>query len=308
MPAADLDKIMNDFYDGKFDALLSTAIIESGLDIPTANTMIIHNAHLFGLSQLYQLRGRVGRSKLRAYAYFRQLTKNATRRLEVMQTLDTLGAGFTLASHDMDIRGFGNLVGEEQSGHIREVGIELYQHMLEEAVEALKAGRKDSEPAPEATLEWSPQINLAISVMIPESYVSDLSLRLGLYRRVADMNQEADIDSFAAELTDRFGDMPEEVRHLIATLSIKLLCIHAEIERIDVGPKGAVISFRNNLFAQPEALLAYVERNIRTLKVRADQKLVFSHEWKSVEDKITVIKKLVGDIGRLKTDALKPAG
>ncbi len=309
MAASDLDEIMNDFYDGKYDILLSTAIIESGLDIPTANTIIIHNAHLLGLSQLYQMRGRVGRGKIRAYAYFllphhRTLSKNATRRLEVMQTLDTLGAGFTLASHDMDIRGFGNLVGEEQSGHIREVGIELYQQMLEEAVAALKKNVErrakpwDEEPPQDRddNNDWSPQINLGISVMIPEEYVNDLQLRLGLYRRIAAMNEEADINSFAAELTDRFGDMPEEVRHLIAVLGIKILCRQAGIERIDAGPKGAVLSFRNNLFAKPDALLAYVDNNPRTLKVRPDQKLVFSYEWKDAADKIAVIKKVLGEI------------
>ena len=318
MPATDLDTIMNDFYDGKYDILLSTAIIESGLDIPTANTIIIHNAHLFGLSQLYQMRGRVGRGKTRAYAYFllphhRTLTKNATRRLEVMQTLDTLGAGFTLASHDMDIRGFGNLVGEEQSGHIKEVGIELYQQMLEDAVAALKneavilskakdlppsAGDSSAMPQND-NMDWSPQINLGISVLIPETYVNDLQLRLGLYRRVADMNDEADINSFAAELTDRFGEMPEEVRHLISILSLKILCRTANIERLDCGPKGAVISFRNNLFAKPEALLAHVDRHPRTLKVRPDQKLVFTHEWKGDADKITAVKKVVETIGSL---------
>ncbi len=306
MPAADLDEIMNQFYDGKFDILLSTAIIESGLDIPTANTMIIHNAHLFGLSQLYQLRGRVGRGKIRAYAYFllphhKQLTKNATRRLEVMQTLDTLGAGFTLASHDMDIRGFGNLVGEEQSGHIREVGIELYQQMLEEAVAALKSGKKDelSEHAGDAQQDWSPQINLGLSVLIPEEYVSDLGLRLGLYRRVTDLTTEEDINSFAAELTDRFGPMPEEVSHLISVLGIKLLCRHAGIERIDSGPKGAVLSFRDNSFAAPEKLLDYVARNVRTLKARPDNKLVYTQEWKEGSDKIGIIRKLASDIAGL---------
>jgi transcription-repair coupling factor (superfamily II helicase) len=305
MPPADLDEIMNEFYDGKYDILLSTAIIESGLDIPTANTMIIHNAHLFGLAQLYQLRGRVGRGKIRAYAYFllphrKELTKNATRRLEVMQTLDTLGAGFTLASHDMDIRGFGNLVGEEQSGHIREVGIELYQQMLEEAVAALKAGKKDAldENLPE-TNEWSPQINLGLSVLIPESYVSDLGLRLGLYRRVTDLNTEEEIDSFAAELVDRFGAMPEEVSHLISVLGIKLPCRKAGIERIDTGPKGAVLSFRDNRFAKPEALLNYVERNVRYLKARPDNKIVYSAEWKTDTDKIAAIRKLSADIAGL---------
>jgi transcription-repair coupling factor (superfamily II helicase) len=314
MPASDLDTVMNDFYDGKYDILLSTAIIESGLDIPTANTMIIHNAHLFGLAQLYQMRGRVGRGKIRAYAYFllphrKQLSKNATRRLEVMQTLDTLGAGFTLASHDMDIRGFGNLVGEEQSGHIREVGIELYQQMLEDAVASLRheaQGTRREERDSHASSDWSPQIMLGISVMIPEAYVGDLQLRLGLYRRVADMNSEEDINGFAAELVDRFGPMPEEVRHLIDTLSIKLLCKAAGIDRIDVGPKGAVISFHNNVVSRPEALLQFVERHARDLKVRPDQKLVFSHAWKSdtneiAAEKISVIKKLVSDIGSLQS-------
>jgi transcription-repair coupling factor (superfamily II helicase) len=300
-PAA-LDTIMNEFYDGKYDVLLSTAIIESGLDIPTANTIIIHNAQLLGLAQLYQLRGRVGRAKTRAYAYFllphhKLLSKNATRRLEVMQTLDTLGAGFTLASHDMDIRGFGNLVGEEQSGHIREVGIELYQQMLEEAVAALKSGRTDSEPVP--VQDWSPQINLGLSVLIPESYVNDLTLRLGLYRRIAGMVTDAEIESFAAELIDRFGPMPEETQHLIAVLGLKLLAKQAGIERIDTGPKGAVLSFRENKFANPEALLTYIGKNARNLKARPDQKLVFTHEWKDSENKIAAMKKLVGEIAGL---------
>ncbi len=301
MAPTDIEDLMNAFYEGKYDLLLSTAIIESGLDIPTANTMIIHHAHLFGLAQLYQLRGRVGRGKTRAYAYFllphyRQLTAQATRRLEVMQTLDTLGAGFSLASHDMDIRGFGNLVGEEQSGHIREVGIELYQHMLEEAVAALKAGHSADEAEHAQTRDWSPQINLGLSVLIPEDYVSDLSLRLGLYRRVAGMESEGEIDQFAAELVDRFGPYPEEVAHLIAVLSIKQLCKQAGIERLDIGPKGAVLTFHQNLFAKPEALLAHIARNPRSLKLRPDQKLVFTHEWKDAGDKIASTKKLVAEV------------
>lgn len=307
----ELDSIMNDFYDGKYDVLISTAIIESGLDIPTANTMIIHNAHLFGLAQLYQMRGRVGRGKTRAYAYFllphhRELTKNATKRLEVMQTLDTLGAGFTLASHDMDIRGFGNLVGEEQSGHIREVGIELYQHMLEEAVAALKADDRlrmtDDKDSSSSVIghpssdDYSPTINLGISVLIPESYVEDLQLRLGLYRRAGQMDSEDEINSFAAELVDRFGDMPEEVGHLITTLNLKLLCSKANIERIDAGPKGAVITFHNNYFAKPEGLLKHIERNPRHLKLRPDQKLLFTHEWKDTSEKISSVRKLIGEL------------
>jgi transcription-repair coupling factor (superfamily II helicase) len=312
MAPSELDTVMNDFYDGKYDVLLATAIIESGLDIESANTMVIHNAHLLGLSQLYQLRGRVGRGKLRAYAYFllphyKELTKNATRRLEVMQTLDSLGAGFTLASHDMDIRGFGNLVGEEQSGHIKEVGIELYQQMLEEAVASLKnnvilseaknLGKDPSAHVPQDdNKDWSPQINLGLPVLIPEHYVDDLQLRLGLYRRAASMNNEDEINTFAAELVDRFGAMPPETETLIATLSLKLLCKQASIERLDAGPKGAVITFRNNVFANPEMLLTHIHKNPRRLKARPDQKLVFTHEWKQGEDVIAVLKKLISEI------------
>src|SRR6202041_948796 len=186
MPSTVLEDIMSAFYDGKFDVLLSTTIIESGLDIPTANTLIVHRADMFGLSQIYQLRGRVGRAKLRAYALLtlpseRKITPQAERRLKVLQSLDTLGAGFQLASHDLDIRGAGNLLGDEQSGHIKEVGYELYQEMLEEAVMSLKAGL--SGPIAE---KWSPQITIGTAVLIPEDYVADLPVRLALYRRLAE--------------------------------------------------------------------------------------------------------------------------
>ncbi|MBY0420765.1 MAG: transcription-repair coupling factor, partial [Parvularculaceae bacterium] len=184
MAGGELEDIMNAFYDGKFDVLVSTTIIESGLDISTANTMIVHHADQFGLAQLYQLRGRVGRAKLRAYAYLttsprKILTEAAERRLKVMQSLDTLGAGFTLASHDLDIRGAGNLLGEEQSGQVKEVGVELYQHMLEEAVTALRQGGEDKGDG-----QWSPTISIGAAVLIPEDYVADLDVRMGLYRRL----------------------------------------------------------------------------------------------------------------------------
>src|SRR5207248_6638604 len=188
--AAQLEDTMTAFYDGKIDVLVSTNIVESGLDIPTANTLVVHRADMFGLAQLYQLRGRVGRSKLRAYALFtlpaqQKITAQAERRLTVLQSLETLGAGFQLASHDLDIRGAGNLLGEEQSGHIKEVGFELYQSMLEEAIVNLKAGV--AEPAAD---RWSPQITIGMPVLIPEEYVSDLSVRLSLYRRLADLDTE----------------------------------------------------------------------------------------------------------------------
>ncbi len=296
---------MNAFYDGKYDVLLSTTIIESGIDIPTANTMIIDRSHLFGLSQLYQLRGRVGRSKTRAYAYFtlphhRLLSKNAERRLEVMQQLDSLGAGFQLASHDMDIRGFGNLLGEEQSGHIKEVGIELYQSMLEEAVAELRrkripGARHDTD---EPLDDWSPQINLGTSVFIPESYIEDLSLRLSLYRRAAALKDEAALESFAAELVDRFGPLAPEVEHFLSTIRVKIICKQGCIARLDAGPKGIVLAFRHNKFPAPEALLAHMTRQGSRMKLRADQTLFIAQELPDetarLEGAATIAREIAG--------------
>ncbi|MBN8919946.1 MAG: transcription-repair coupling factor, partial [Rhizobiales bacterium] len=258
MPSAVLEDIMSAFYDGKYDVLLSTTIVESGLDIPTANTLIVHRADRFGLAQLYQLRGRIGRSKLRAYALLtlpadKKITPQAERRLKVLQSLDTLGAGFQLASHDLDIRGAGNLLGEEQSGHIKEVGYELYQQMLEEAVASLKAGI--SEPVAD---RWSPQITVGTPVMIPEEYVADLSVRLSLYRRLADLDNEDEIGAFGAEMVDRFGPMPADVKLLMKTMVLKALCRHANVEKVDAGPKGAVLAFRDNAFANPDGLIAFI--------------------------------------------------
>ncbi len=281
MPPTALEDVMAAFYDGKFDVLLSTAIVESGLDIPTANTLIVHRADMFGLAQIYQLRGRVGRSKLRAYALLtlpvrKRITPAAEQRLKVLQSLDTLGAGFQLASHDLDIRGAGNLLGEEQSGHIKEVGYELYQQMLEEAVLSLKAGI--SAPIAE---KWSPQITIGTPVLIPEDYVADLPVRLSLYRRLAEIEDDRAIEAFAAELVDRFGPLPEEVEYLLQVVAIKALCRRANVERIEVGPKGAVLAFRDNVFANPEGLVAFIRDQAPAARVRPDQKVVLFDEWET---------------------------
>jgi transcription-repair coupling factor (superfamily II helicase) len=281
MPSAVLEDVMAAFYDGKFDVLLSTSIIESGLDIPTANTLIVHRADMFGLAQIYQLRGRVGRSKLRAYALLtlpsaRRITPQAERRLKVLQSLDTLGAGFQIASHDLDIRGAGNLLGDEQSGHIKEVGFELYQQMLEEAVMSMKAG--SSEPVAD---RWSPQITIGTPVLIPEDYVADLPVRLALYRRLAEIEDDRDIEAFAAELVDRFGPLPQEVEYLLQVVAIKSLCRRANVERIEVGPKGAVLAFRDSIFANPEGLISYIAKHPEGARVRPDMKVVFFDEWET---------------------------
>ncbi|HEY9163820.1 MAG TPA: transcription-repair coupling factor, partial [Magnetovibrio sp.] len=295
MAASSLEDTISDFYDAKYDVLLSTNIIESGLDLPSVNTILIHRADMFGLSALYQLRGRVGRSKTRAYAYLtlppgRKLTPTAQKRLTVMQTLDTLGAGFQLASHDLDIRGAGNLLGEEQSGHIREVGVELYQQMLEEAV-AEARGMGNGEAGGEA--DYSPQVAMGVPVLIPESYVSDLNLRMDLYRRVSRLETDAESQAFAAELIDRFGKLPGEVENLLATVSIKRLCRAAHIEKIDSGPKGAVVAFRADAFPNPLGLVNFIHDQVGTVKLRPDQKMVVKRAWEKGEDRLRGVTNLV---------------
>jgi len=249
---------------------------------------------MFGLAQLYQLRGRIGRSKLRAYCYLtlperKKLAPTALRRLDVMQTLDMLGAGFQLASHDLDIRGAGNLLGDEQSGHIREVGIELYQSMLEDAVAAAKTGGGDGEASAEE--EWSPQITVGMPVLIPETYVADLGVRLGLYRRIAQLGGRRERDAFAAELIDRFGPLPGEVENLLQIIAIKRACREAGVERIEAGPKGAVVTLRGNRFANPAGLVELLQKHSGTLRLRPDQKLVYLRNW---EDAATRLKGVAG--------------
>jgi transcription-repair coupling factor (superfamily II helicase) len=300
MPPGQLEDVMTGFYEGRFDILLSTAIVESGLDIPTANTLIVHRADMFGLAQLYQLRGRVGRSKTRAYALFTlpakgKVTAQAEKRLKVLQSLDTLGAGFQLASHDLDIRGAGNLLGEEQSGHIREVGYELYQQMLEEAVAQLKAGIDPTEEEE----EWSPTIAIGAPVMIPESYVEDLSVRLGLYKRLSTLDTDTDIESFGAELSDRFGPVPDEVRQLMEIMAIKALCRRAHVEKIDAGPKGIIVSFRDSSFANPEGLVQWLGEQGPSVKVRPDMKLVFARDMADAKARMTGARRLMRELVRI---------
>jgi transcription-repair coupling factor (superfamily II helicase) len=306
LPVRALEEVMTAFYERRLDLLLSTQIIESGLDIPTVNTMVVHRADMFGLAQLYQLRGRIGRSKLRAYCYLTLppaavLTSAAHKRLEVMQTLDTLGAGFTLASHDLDIRGAGNLLGEEQSGHIREVGVELYQQLLEEAVAEARGA-----PSPAAD-GWTPQINVGIPVLIPENYVTDLDVRLGLYRRIAAIEDESESEAFAAEMIDRFGPLPPELENLIKVVAIKRVCRAAGIEKIDVGPKGATIAFRNNEFANPAGLVRFITEDAGRTKLRPDHRLVCRRDWDLTQSRLAGAERLLKQLADIATKASKAA-
>jgi len=296
----ELERVMTEFGDGKYDILLSTNIVESGLDMPAVNTLIIHRADMFGLGQLYQLRGRVGRGKQRGYAYLtwpptNALSVAAEKRLAVMQTLDNLGAGFTLASHDLDIRGAGNLLGDEQSGHIREVGIELYQQMLEDAVAEMRAekGRKRAEAR-----DWTPNIGLGLPVLIPEAYVRDLPARLGLYRRIGALDNDAESEAMAAELVDRFGKLPEEVENLLHVVALKRLCRSAGVEKLDAGPKGMVLSFRANKFRNPAGLIAWLGKKGGLVRLRPDHKLAIVAEM-TVAQRVKLARDVLSNLNRI---------
>jgi transcription-repair coupling factor (superfamily II helicase) len=298
MSPGQVEERMSAFYDRKYDVLLSTTIVESGLDIPTANTLIVYRSDRFGLAQLYQLRGRVGRSKTRAYAYLtmpsdRSITEAAMKRLQVLADLDSLGAGFQLASHDLDIRGAGNLLGDEQSGHIKEVGFELYQSMLEDAIVDLKAG------GIARAEEFTPQISIDAPILIPEAYVPDLDLRMGLYRRLGDLEDRPAIDEFAAELIDRFGPLPSETSNLLKIVEVKLNCKAARIAKLDLGPRGAVVTFADGGFADLPGLLGYIDRLKGAAKLRPDSKLVVSRDWPNSDARLTGALQLSRGLARV---------
>lgn len=298
MAPSHLEDVMCDFADGKADILLSTTIIESGIDMPNVNTMIIYRADMFGLAQLYQLRGRIGRSKLRGYCYFtvphqKMLTPVAEKRLNILQALNQLGAGFSLANHDLDIRGAGNILGIEQSGHIKDVGIALYHHLLEEEINRLKAGIDDKESITEANTDWSVQITTGVPIIIPERYVADLGVRLGLYKRIGNLKTTEELGDMREELTDRFGKIPEEVENLLKTVAIKQLCQVAGIERIDAGARGILIAFHNNTFKNVDNLMKFITSQMGIIKIRPDQKLFIERDLSDYQDRLDTIKKYV---------------
>ena len=304
----ELERVMTEFGDGKYDILLSTNIVESGLDMPAVNTLVIHRADMFGLGQLYQLRGRVGRGKLRGYAYLtwpvnHRLSAAAEKRLNVMQTLDTLGAGFTLASHDLDIRGAGNLLGDEQSGHIREVGIELYQQMLEDAVAEMRAekGRRRHDDR-----EWTPSISLGLPVMIPEAYVRELPVRLGLYRRIGALETDGETEAMAAELVDRFGRLPAEVTNLLDVVTLKRMCRAAGVEKLEAGPKGMVLGFRGNAFRNPAGLIAWLNSRNGQIRLRPDQKLAVVRDM-NVRERLATARDVLGHLNKIAEQVAKAA-
>ncbi|MFL5172424.1 MAG: TRCF domain-containing protein, partial [Microvirga sp.] len=299
MRERELEEKMHAFLRGDADVLVSTTIIESGIDIPQANTLVIERADMLGLAQLYQIRGRVGRSDVTAHAYLfypdaMELSPEARARLATLADHTELGAGFAIAMRDLEIRGAGNLLGDEQSGHIKEVGYELYQQMLEEAVSALKAGVE--EPAED---QWSPTIAVGTPVMIPEAYVPDLQLRLTLYRRLSTVETDQEIDAFGAEMVDRFGPLPDEVGHLLKIMAIKVLCRRANVDKVEAGPKGVIVSFRDGAFANPAGLVAYIAEQASFAKVRPDMKVVFTRDVEGLDERLKATTGILRSLVRI---------
>ena len=286
MTPKSLEGVMVDFYNDEFKILLCTTIVESGLDLRKTNTMIIHNSDKFGLSQLYQLRGRIGRANIEAYCYytvsdFNSITDTANQRLNLLKKLDSRGSSFNLASHDLEIRGSGNIIGDQQSGHIREIGLELYHRLLKEKIIELRSDFHTIDA------EWSPQINLGLNVLIPEQYVPNLNTRLYFYRRLAYLNNTSELREIRDEMLDRFGIIPDEVAHLLKITELRIICKNLGIEKFDLGTRGLTIKFRNNQFHKTNELVELISRKKYDLKLRSDQTLVYNFNKSGEKQRIS---------------------
>ena len=294
-----LEDVMMDFYNQDFDLLLSTSIIESGLDVSSANTIIIFKADKFGTSQLHQLRGRVGRSEIKAHCYFTvtdldMITENASRRLNILKKLNSLGSGFQLASHDLDLRGSGNIIGDEQSGHIREIGLELYHRLLREKIDEIRSNGANS-----ADTEWSPQISLGLSVLIPEKYMPNLNSRLHYYKKLAYAHTTEELGFIKEDIQNQYGNLPDAINHLIQITNLRITCKFLNIEKIDLGGKGMNIKFRNNEFAKTPELIHFISKNANRLKMRSDQSIVYKFTQKNKLMNISEAFNFVDDIANL---------
>ncbi|MBH21291.1 MAG: transcription-repair coupling factor [Rhodobiaceae bacterium] len=274
----DMNQIMNDFYENKYDLIIATSIIQSGLDIPNANTIIITNSQNFGLSQIYQIRGRVGRSKMQSSAYItiprHDISKKALLRLQILKNIESLGMGFILASHDLDIRGAGNILGSQQSGHVKEVGVELFNTMLSNEIDNIR-NSSDVEK------DWSPIIKINQSYFIPDTYISDIRVRMGIYKRLSDAADVNELSDLRDEIIDRFGIVPEPVIKLIDILSLKIKCKNTNISKIESGKKGLNITFKDNKFKNLDALLEWIDENKTRVQIKRNNHLFIS----SIDDR-----------------------
>ena len=295
MAERDLEKVMADFYQKRYNILVCTTIIEMGIDIPNANTILIHRADKFGLAQLHQLRGRVGRSHHQAYAYLllpgqSRLNRDAQKRIEAIQAATTLGAGFTLASHDLEIRGAGELLGDEQSGHMQKIGFSLYTELLEEAVEAIKAGRT---PSPDPDLTKSIEVNIRIPALIPEDYLPDVHTRLIMYKRIASSGDEEDLQELQVEMIDRFGLLPKPLKLLFCLTELKLRAQKFGIKKIDANVNSCRIEFSATTVVDPLSLIQLIQNDPMHFKLTSGNQLQFEHESENAEAKLAFINSVL---------------
>jgi transcription-repair coupling factor (superfamily II helicase) len=299
MPERELEQVMLDFYHRRFNVLLCTTIVESGLDVPTANTIIINRADRFGLAQLHQLRGRVGRSHHRAYAYLvapprAAMTADAVKRLEAIDSLEDLGAGFTLATHDLEIRGAGELLGDEQSGQIQEIGFSLYTEMLGRAVEALKRGAVADLDKP---LHAGTEINLHVPALLPEDYVPDVHLRLILYKRISSAGTDQELHDLQVELIDRFGLLPDAARNYMRIAALKLRASALGIEKIDASRQGGYLVFAEETATDPVALVNLVQTKGHTYRLSGAHRLQFRLDLPNPAERFKEVEQLLDTLG-----------
>jgi transcription-repair coupling factor (superfamily II helicase) len=298
MPEKELEQVMLDFYHRRFNVLVCTTIIETGIDVPSANTIIINRADKFGLAQLYQLRGRVGRSHHRAYAYMivpphKAITADAAKRLEAIESLEELGVGFTLATHDLEIRGAGEILGEEQSGQIHEVGFGLYMDLLERAVQALKAGKQ---PELDRPLDHGAEINLHIPALIPEDYLPDVHTRLIMYKRIASARDTSELQDLQEEMIDRFGLLPEYLKNLFRITEFKLKANPIGIRKIDLGQRGGRLHFSSQTRVDPGKIVNLIQSQPQIYKLDGQDKIRISKDLPDVMDRFTMLDYLLNEI------------
>ena len=310
MPERRLEQVMLDFYHRRFNVLLCTTIIESGIDVPTANTIIINRADRFGLAQLHQLRGRVGRSHHRAYAYLvapprAAMTADAVKRLDAIDSLEDLGSGFTLATHDLEIRGAGELLGESQSGQIQEIGFSLYTELLSRAVEAMKRG---DDPDLERPLHAGVEINLHVPALLPEDYVPDVHLRLMLYKRIASAASEEELRDLQVELIDRFGLLPAAAKNHLRIAGIKLTATALGISKIDASDRGGFVQFGSETGVDPVTLIELVQASAGSYRMRDGDRLTFRLDLADPAARFAAVEKLLDSLARTAVQAERAAG
>jgi transcription-repair coupling factor (superfamily II helicase) len=305
MSERELERVMLDFYHREFNVLVCTTIIESGIDIPTANTIIINRADRLGLAQLHQLRGRVGRSHHQAYAYLvapprKALTPDAVKRLEAIESLEELGSGFTLATHDLEIRGAGELLGEGQSGQIQAIGFTLYNELLGRAVTALREGR---EPDLEDPFTHGPEIEIGLAALIPEDYMPDIHMRLVHYKRIANARSTLELDELQIELIDRFGLLPPPTKTLFAITALKLVASELGIAKIQAAAEGGHLKFAEKSKVDPLRLLKLIEGDAAHYRLDGPYKLKFFWKLDNAERRIAALDKLLRRLGPVASPA-----